>query len=259
MTRWSHYGVRCIVAVALFVGIGSSTFATTVVLDDHFDDGVLDPSWNVSLQDATSWTFAESGTNLTVSDIAPAVINPGNGGTWAIVTLTQSIPAVDAFHLVIDFSWDSKDDAGINTSRAMQFIELRLLDPLDHVFGRVAMADGWIALTGSKAAYFDSGFSDSGSGSLPLAGAATVTIDRAAGDVDVLWNGSAFFSGSAPNQLSRVELRFGYYAYSPGGGSVFGNLAVDQLKIETLVPEPNSLLLLSAGLIAFMFGRPARR
>ena len=43
---------------------------TTVVIEDDFDNGVLDPAWEVTLEDATGWEYAESGTELTVTDTA---------------------------------------------------------------------------------------------------------------------------------------------------------------------------------------------
>ena len=73
----------------------------SVWLDDDFNDGVLDPTWDVALNNATEWDYAETGTELTVDDIA----GPGTG--WRSVWLTRpSDTPLDDFDMSATFSWE---------------------------------------------------------------------------------------------------------------------------------------------------------
>ncbi|MDX1964172.1 MAG: hypothetical protein SFX18_13545 [Pirellulales bacterium] len=214
------------------------------VLEDHFNDGVLDPAWNVTLTNATGWTYSESGTTLSVTDIAPTVINSGNGGPIATVTLSRNIPPVSDFHIDFDFSWDSIVPGGSNSVRAMQSVELRLFDSNGDTVGRAIMSDGWVVFSGSRYVGFGNTFTDTGMGSAPLADTASVDLDRSNNLVKADWDGSRFYTGVATNPVTSISLGFRYYAFNGAGGpSHLGTLNVDYVRIEDMaVPEPSGLV-----------------
>ena len=239
--RCAGYGM----AVVMF--FSGTVSAATPVLEDHFDDGVLDPAWTVTLTNATAWSYFESGTYLTATDIEPTVINSGNGGPIATVTLRREFAPVSDFHIDFDFSWDSKTSGGTDSVRAMQSVELRLFDETGGTVGRAIMSDGWVCCSGSQYVGFGGTATDTGIGSAPLAGTAAIDIDRTGGLVSAEWDGVPFYSGVAASAVHSVELSFRYYAYDSGGvRSHMGTFNVDQVRIEhRVVPEPSAAVLLS--------------
>ena len=110
-----------------------------VVIDDHFDDEVLDPAWSINFQDATGWTFSESGTNLTVTDIDPVV----SGGTMADVILSRNFTPLTDFHAEFGFSWDSE-----GSTLPMQLLFISLYGPNDNLISEVSYFDAWIGARG---------------------------------------------------------------------------------------------------------------
>ena len=215
-----------------------------VVVYDHFDDGVLDPAWSISFQDSTGWTYIESGTGLDVTDINPTVINPDSSGTWARVVLSQDFTLLTDFRVGCDFSWDSE-----NSNRAMQSIYMELYDIYGNPLSQFGSVDAWVADRGGS--YASAGENNYWSGNtLPYNGSASVDISRVGSNITVLWDEVELVSGEADNPLSRVDVRFSYYAYDgPGGPSLFGTESIDLVKIEgTPVPLPCTLLLFGSGL-----------
>jgi hypothetical protein len=194
-----------------------------IVVDDHFDDGVLDPAWLINFQGATGWTYSESGTNLTVTDIAPAVVNSGNSQSWARVILSHSFTPLTDFHVKFDFSWDSGGNV-----RAMQVLDISLYDPDDHFVAACAYYDAWISKAGQKYAEMEDDYLLGSS--LKHAGTASIDISRLGSNTTISWNGSTLFSGVTSDPISKVLLTFMYYPYR--GISYFGTLPVDLVRIE---------------------------
>ena len=140
--------VKTGVAVVLVALLNTSTaIAQPVVLEDHFDDGVLDSAWEVSfVGNALGWSAVESGTNLTASDIQPLGVYCDTGcNNWAYVTLTRNVPPLGDFHVEIDFSWDS---AGNNS--AQQLLMLELLDANGSRIAFLMYRDAWLCCSGSQ-------------------------------------------------------------------------------------------------------------
>ena len=84
-----------IVLISHTAGLGMET-----VLYDHFDDGSLDPDWNISFADgAIGWTYTESGTDFSVTDIqTESVIElPSPPAPWPTVSLSRSFTPLDDF------------------------------------------------------------------------------------------------------------------------------------------------------------------
>lgn len=216
-----------------------------VVVYDHFDNGVLDPAWSISLQDSTGWTYIESGTSLDVTDINPTVIYPDSNGTWAKVVLSQDFTPLTDFRVDCDFSWDSE-----NSNKAMQSIYMELYDIYGNLLSQFGYVDAWVAHRGGSYASAGENNYSSDSDTLPYNGSASVDISRVGSNITVLWDGIEIVSGEADNPLSRVDVRFLYYAYDgPGGHSFFGTESIDLVKIEgTPVPLPCTLLLFGSGL-----------
>ena len=141
------------------------TAHAAVVLSDDFDSGALDPDWSVSFQDAVvdGWTYAESGTELTVTDITPTVINPGGGGTWAVVTISRDIVPVNDFSVDFRFSWDSKDPStGSRSTWATQNLYMTLYDDTGAAIVLAGIHDAWGAWTGEKYAQINTDKFNSG-------------------------------------------------------------------------------------------------
>jgi hypothetical protein len=216
-----------------------------IVLEDHFDDGVLDPAWNVTFEEATGWVYEESGTNLTVTDIGPTVVHAVSRETYAKVILTQTFTPLSDFGVDFDLSWDS-----ISSDRTMQKVEISLYSSDGTAIALAGYSDPWVSHRGDVAAELHSDtFLENTleADFLPYSGSASIEIMREGADVEILWNGELELSGNNANPLSRVDVVFSYYAYDGlGGVSFFGTESVDLIRVEG-VPEPGTLLLLGVG------------
>jgi hypothetical protein len=228
----------------------------TVVLYDNFDNNFLDLSWSFASQNAAGWNYTEAGTNLTVTDINPTVINTESYGTWATVSLGQSFTALNDFHVNFDFSWDSEE-----SNDAMQYCIIKLYDVYDNYLSEAGFYDAWVLQTGRQYASVGSTTYLSGYNSLGLSGSATVDIWRQGDDIiDILWNDSSILSGIDADPLGSIKMEFGYYAFDDYATSFFGSEAVNLVSLENpppkSVPEPATMTLLVSGLIGLTgFGR----
>ncbi len=235
-----------IVWVCLFAPV-----ATGSILHEDFDDGVLDPAWTVTFNpDVDSWSYGESGTDLTVTAIDPQ--------TWGTeprdhprpaVTLARSVDPVGDFQVYFDLSWDSQDDV-----QAMQWAEVRLLDGQGGIVASCGYLDAWVLYPGKQ--YSKIGGSSLATGyPQPGASSAAVELIRTGEDVEILWNGSSIFSGTAHAAVEQVELKFTSFAYSGDlGTAFFGTIAVDRVS---MIPEPAALSLLALGSLAIIRRRRA--
>lgn len=230
---------RWIAGLAAVGALFSCSDAPAAILFDHFDNGTLDPAWDVSLSNATGWTYSESGTTLTVTDISSTVIDSGSGGEWAKVLLARSIDPLGDFGLEFAFSWDCE-----GSTHAVQNLFVELLDAGSNRVARAGYYDPWGPSLGAKSAGIGATHTHTGPNSLDYSGDALVEIVRVGDSITALWDGMALLTETAGAPITQVRISFEYYAYDDGvsDASFFGTESVDYINV---VPEPSSLILWS--------------
>ncbi len=214
-----------------------------IVLEDHFDDGVLDPAWNVTFEQATGWTYEESGTNLTVTDIDSTILNDGPDGVWGYVDLTRTFSPLADFQVEIGFSWES-----FSTLSMLQQVGVFLYGNQGELVAYGGYFDAWALHRGSIRGrvygdpvelYF------TGHSEMPYAGSGSIGISRDSDLLALSYNGSdkVFTTNDIP--VEKLVVRFGYYKYiGPNGVGAFGWESVDFVRVT---PEPATLLLFGLG------------
>lgn len=216
---------------------GVEITVASAAISDHFNNGALDPEWNVSFNNASGWTYAESGTNLSVTDIG--VIT---SGSWSDVFLRQDFSAPGNFEIKFGFSWDSE-----STLSTMQTLGIRAYSG-SKIVTECGYIDSWIDHNGGKFARIEyPNYSlDSGRDTLPFSGSVEVTLKRINDSVSVLWNDDVILTGHSNSAVDKIELLFSKNSYT---GSNFGVLSVDYV---TAVPEPATLILFGAGIFGLL-------
>jgi len=232
-----------VMALAAAMGFGQE-------VHDDFNDGVIDPAWSVRFNNASGWTATESGTNLTVTDIAATVISHnGMALVKSEAVLYQPVSLSGDFQSSMTFSWDSTE-AGFEQRQALQKIFLRLMGPSGQEVAYCGYSDPWIHYSGSKFWGFGDTPSYGGQGSLDYSGSATVSINRTGSDIEILWDGEPLGGGVNATPVSEVQAYFLYYPFDGGGGpSFFGTESVDAIHVT---PEPATLSLLAMGALAMV-------
>jgi len=242
--------------ITLATACASQPASAMTALYDHFDDGSLDPSWQIAFTNASGWSCSEAGTNLTVTDIDSTVVNSGGGGEWARVTLSRTFSHLSDFQIDFDFSWDSE-----GSIRAEQGVGMRLLDPVGNTVASASYRDAWVAQSGTRDARIGETTYSSGFGTAPLSGVAEVDMKREEGSTDILWDGIGILSGTHSEPIAGVELSYWYYANTVSGGpSFFGSESIDLVNIQgTPVPIPPSIWLFAPFAFALAFVRLRNR
>jgi hypothetical protein len=185
-------------------------------VDDDFNDGVLSPSWRIDLEDATDWTYTESGTTLTVSGVTPLATNPG------VAVLQEYVDPYQNFTLSFKFSWDSGGD-----NAAVQSVHLQLHTIDDQLITWVAYRDIWNGQSGEQFVQIgNNNFYETGPDSLPLSGNATVTVARVGSNISIAWDGNTILTGTDDRAVEVVELSFNHESAG------IGSISVDSVKLQ---------------------------
>lgn len=236
--------LRFVLVLAFTVTCFAQSINADSIIFDDFDDGQLDPRWQVSFTYADGWTYKEAGTNLTVNDISNTVFNEALNDLrigWSTVTLSQSFSPVSNFQTKFNFSWDSEGKV-----QPEQYVWIELLDAEENVIVRAGYRDAWVENSGGSIASIGDSAYSSGPETLPLSGSAMVEILRTDDFIDIVWNGINLISGVNTANITKVELSFGYYANIGWNGdfSFFGTESIDQVVFEgTLAAAPTCPLI----------------
>ncbi len=219
--------ITVLTAVLLALPVANGSAAAEVVVHDDFDDAVLDPAWEVNLQDALGWTYEESGTSITVANIEPEFINHTSGGPWAIVSLSQTFPALSDFHVDFELAWDC-----LGSNAAMQQHLIFLHDSNGEAVVGVGFSDQWVGARACRYALIGS-TTQCVANELPFSGSASVDIDRTGDLVTILWDEVAILSEGLSVHIAGVEIVFSFNAYDgPPTDSIFGTESVDLVTVE---------------------------
>ncbi len=218
--RKTGFGLVKTAVVILIVACANNTLADSVF--DHFDDGVLDPAWNITFENVSGWTYSESGTQLNVTDMT--LIDPGYSSATR-VNISQPFTATGDFSIECAFSWDSD---GLDS--AMQVLGIELYNGDEKVI-RCEYYDPWVRHTGAKLAIIGTDIYNSGENTLPLAGNGIMEVNRVGNTVTAIWDGGVLLSANYTGPIDKVSIDFRMSTYA---GGTFGSFSVDYISAETV-------------------------
>jgi len=220
--------------LALFSPAGAA-----VILIDHFDNSALDPAWTESSINVSGWSYSESGTELSVTDIIPIVHNQSE---WGKVILSRTFSqAVADFHLDFNISWDSEGEG-----LAYQNLYVTLRDSSQNIIALAAYQDPWDsggqrlfiikAENSSNEPDYAAGseYYWSGTGSLPLTGSAKIGITRSGGNIQFFWDEVLLLSGTDARAITQMDIQF--WGIDCLNGSFFGTESVDLVRLTDGTP-----------------------
>ena len=206
----------------------ASKWGMVVAVEDHFNDGVLNPAWQIEDQtNVFEWLHEESGTELVTTELVPEVIADPSVSTY--LYLTRSFDPITDFRLDFDFSWDEED-----TLTAMQSIFIALYDENGQEILVSGYYDAWISSYGSYYARLGSDIFNPRT-PFPTAGNASLFVQRSDGNIDVYWDGKRIISGTNNQPVTKIAILFKHSAYDNGTvASTFGSESVDYIRLAGL-------------------------
>ncbi|MEW6536115.1 MAG: PEP-CTERM sorting domain-containing protein [Candidatus Auribacterota bacterium] len=246
--------IRDLSFVVVFLA-SAALWADTIVYD-HFNDNNLDSNWIIDYSYADGWTYSETGTNLSVTDVSSTIYNSGGGGTWGQAILQQNFNPVTDFNLGFNMSWDSQ-----GSNSCMQFLRIYLMSDAGTIVGGAGYVDQSQVNSGMRYSQIGTVQFYAGSGDLPLSGSASINISRDTNnDVDILWNGASILSGENSEEITKILLTFGFYWGDFGyTQSFFGTGQVDLISlegtpvpIESPIPEPTTIILIGCAIVGLV-------
>lgn len=241
----SRWVVMLLAPVGAGALAGAVPASAAVVLLDDFDDGVLDPAWTITLTDTSGWTGGESGSVLSVTDIArPAGVFQG----WATVAFSQTVPPLSDFDVEFDFSWES----ALGFPFHYQSIAAILSSQDGTTIASGGYTDAWASATGQQSASAGTTGFGSGPSTQPPAGSALIEMIRQLDTIRVLWDGVEIVSGTSSLPLGQISIAFSFWD-DFGNATVFGSEAVDRIRVTgTIIPEPGTAMFLGIGCLSFL-------
>ncbi len=214
--------------------LGQVVPPSEVVMSDDFDDGALDAAWVESFTGvATGWSYVESGTEFTVSDIVNSTSNE-----WGYAALSRDFEATQDFRLSYDIGWDSE-----GSLVPIQDLRVMALDGAGNILVYAGYDDAWAAYSGTV--YWavpgcPSGCSGAESrGTRPLAGTASFVIERISNQISITEGATTLYNGeggTAP--IETIVVEFAHWRWSGAGGSpTFGEESIDFVTFEAVNAE----------------------
>lgn len=178
--------------------------AETIILSDHFDDGALDPAWQITFENASDWTYGEIGTNLVANDIEHV-----EDDVWARVYLTRPLPTqLDNFHVRAEVAWTSGTQEEV-----MHYVRIQLLDGEGESIANAYYWDAWVMHRGGLGGGISDGSSwFSGLNTQPHNGASVLELERCGDDVSVWIGGDLRVTGISSQPAAMVQIDFGFFS-----------------------------------------------
>lgn len=207
------------------LAVAAPAALAVVTVYDHFDAGVLDSVWTVTLDRVDSWTYNIALSNLTVTEIEYDSLH----GEWSSVYLSQEFEALDDLNVDFSVGWDSE---GVRS--AMQNVMVVLVDTTGNNIILASYHDAWDQNVGRVTAIIDGSVYD-GPNNLPHNGQGTFAIQRTDSAVTIDWNGSEILTGTVTTPIDRLEVRFMVGAWPT---ATFGELSVDLISCEGTIHVP---------------------
>jgi len=210
---------------------------SVVVLEDTFENSQLSSNWQLSFDNATSWEYEISDSNLIAKKIAPIIINQGDDGTWSNANLSQLIPHLNNFDIHFNLSWDSE-----NKNEPMNQLLVALYDKNNQIIAKVGYTDYWVAHRGFKYLQVGSSGGSNGYDKLPHKGSLNFQISRNNGNINIFCNEQDVYSGYNHEYLCKISVIFSFYPYKKYNvEEILGNLYADSIKVEgTSIDFPNT-------------------
>ena len=203
--------------------------AATDVLYDDFDNSNLAP-WSTSCggDNATGWTRVESGTSLTVTDIVDSTVNSG----WASCTITRMFgETVDDFEAQFKFAYDSLNSSGFEDVKAMQTLDIMLVDSNQNTVIGFGLSDAWNSTFGELYGNIEGDTDFTGQGNAPSNISLDFTVTRTGGYASIHENTAIDLKNRVSNTpIAGVVIRFRHYNAS-SGPSFFGREWIDLVRV----------------------------